>query len=112
MKDWKVFRHGERSGAKWRERKVREIWLPIVEDEEEKRYSRSRDSTGTTKGHIYIAIFLALAFARIVNHCFVSKGFFPSNSFLWDRLDKMRHINNTNVQPGIFIELGQRQILG
>ncbi|KAG4922478.1 hypothetical protein JHK86_051291 [Glycine max] len=42
--------------------------------------------------------FYAMAFARIVNHCFVSKGFFPSNSFLWDRLDKMRHINNTNVQ--------------
>ena len=52
--------------------------VPIVEDEEEKRYSRSRDSTGTTKGHIYIAIFLALVvFSDIYiyvykSHIFVS----------------------------------------
>ncbi|KAJ0078358.1 hypothetical protein Patl1_37258 [Pistacia atlantica] len=38
------------------------------------------------------------AFARIENHYFVNKGFFPSDSFLLDNVDKIRHINTTIVQ--------------
>ncbi|KAL8160918.1 hypothetical protein V2J09_012407 [Rumex salicifolius] len=40
----------------------------------------------------------ALAFARIENHYFVNKGFFPSDSFLLDNIDKIRHIKTTIVQ--------------
>lgn len=40
----------------------------------------------------------SLAFARIENHYFVNKGFFPSDSFLLDNVDKIRHINTTIVQ--------------
>jgi hypothetical protein len=32
------------------------------------------------------------AFARIENHYFVNKGFLPSDSFLLDNVDKIRHI--------------------
>ncbi|XP_022984887.1 proline iminopeptidase [Cucurbita maxima] len=40
----------------------------------------------------------SLAFARIENHYFVHKGFFPSDSFLLDNIDKIRHINAVIVQ--------------
>ncbi|EOX97279.1 Proline iminopeptidase isoform 2 [Theobroma cacao] len=40
----------------------------------------------------------SLAFARIENHYFVNKGFLPSDSFLLDNIDKIRHINTTIVQ--------------
>nr|KYP48476.1 Proline iminopeptidase [Cajanus cajan] len=42
--------------------------------------------------------YIKQAFARIENHYFVNKGFFPSDSFLLDRIDKIRHINTTIVQ--------------
>nr|KJB47818.1 hypothetical protein B456_008G043200 [Gossypium raimondii] len=42
--------------------------------------------------------YFSLAFARIENHYFVNKGFFPSDSFLLDNVDKIRHINTTIVQ--------------
>ncbi|KAL2928608.1 Proline iminopeptidase [Bienertia sinuspersici] len=38
------------------------------------------------------------AFARVENHYFVNKGFFPSDSFLLDNIDKIRHIKCTIVQ--------------
>ncbi|XP_057976826.1 proline iminopeptidase [Malania oleifera] len=40
----------------------------------------------------------SLAFARIENHYFVNRGFFPSDSYLLDNVDKIRHINTTIVQ--------------
>jgi proline iminopeptidase len=40
----------------------------------------------------------SLAFARIESHYFVNKGFFPSDSFLLENVDKIRHINATIVQ--------------
>ncbi|RYR35802.1 hypothetical protein Ahy_A10g050906 isoform B [Arachis hypogaea] len=40
----------------------------------------------------------SLAFARIENHYFVNKGFLPSDSYLLDNVDKIRHINTTIVQ--------------
>lgn len=40
----------------------------------------------------------ALAFARIENHYFVNKGFFSSDSFLLDNIEKIRHINTVIVQ--------------
>ncbi|KAK3193207.1 hypothetical protein Dsin_024517 [Dipteronia sinensis] len=40
----------------------------------------------------------SLAFAKIENHYFVNKGFFSSDSFLLDNVDKIRHINTTIVQ--------------
>ncbi|KAG7579083.1 Alpha/beta hydrolase fold-1 [Arabidopsis thaliana x Arabidopsis arenosa] len=40
----------------------------------------------------------SLAFARIENHYFVNKGFFPSDSYLLDNVDKIRHIKTTIVQ--------------
>ncbi|XP_057862607.1 proline iminopeptidase-like isoform X2 [Cryptomeria japonica] len=40
----------------------------------------------------------ALAFARIENHYFKHKGFFPTESFLLDNVDKIRHIPATIVQ--------------
>ncbi|KAG0492905.1 hypothetical protein HPP92_006303 [Vanilla planifolia] len=40
----------------------------------------------------------ALAFARIENHFFVNKGFFPSDSHLLDNIDKIRHIKTIIVQ--------------
>ncbi|XP_042978868.1 proline iminopeptidase-like isoform X1 [Carya illinoinensis] len=40
----------------------------------------------------------SLAFARIENHYFVNRGFFPTDSFLLDNVDKIRHINTTIVQ--------------
>lgn len=42
--------------------------------------------------------YFSLAFARIENHYFVNKGFFPSDSFLLDNVEKIRHINTTIVQ--------------
>ncbi|KAL8541679.1 hypothetical protein ACS0TY_002804 [Phlomoides rotata] len=39
-----------------------------------------------------------LAFARIENHYFVNKGFFPSDSFLLDNVEKIKHINTVIVQ--------------
>jgi hypothetical protein len=38
------------------------------------------------------------AFARIENHYFVNKGFLPSDSFLLDNVDKIRHIKAFIVQ--------------
>lgn len=38
------------------------------------------------------------AFARIENHYFMNKGFFPSDSFLLDNIDKIKHINTVIVQ--------------
>ncbi|CAN1141568.1 Proline iminopeptidase [Linum perenne] len=40
----------------------------------------------------------SLAFARIENHYFMNKGFFLSDSYLLDNVDKIRHINTTIVQ--------------
>ncbi|XP_068653775.1 proline iminopeptidase-like isoform X2 [Aristolochia californica] len=40
----------------------------------------------------------SLAFARIENHYFVNKGFFPSDSYLLDNIDKIRHIKTVIVQ--------------
>ncbi|CAL5358178.1 unnamed protein product [Camellia sinensis] len=40
----------------------------------------------------------SLAFARIENHYFVNKGFFASDSFLLDNVEKIRHINTVIVQ--------------
>ncbi|ONH92132.1 hypothetical protein PRUPE_8G157100 [Prunus persica] len=40
----------------------------------------------------------SLAFARIENHYFVNRGFFPSDGFLLDNIDKIRHIKTTIVQ--------------
>ncbi|XP_008793050.2 proline iminopeptidase [Phoenix dactylifera] len=40
----------------------------------------------------------SLAFARIENHYFVNKGFFPSDSYLLDNVDKIRHIRTVIVQ--------------
>lgn len=42
--------------------------------------------------------YFSLAFARIENHYFVNKGFLPSDSFLLDNVDKIRHINSVIVQ--------------
>ncbi|KAI3445843.1 hypothetical protein Pfo_002508 [Paulownia fortunei] len=39
-----------------------------------------------------------LAFARIENHYFVNKGFFPFDSFLLDNIEKIKHINTVIVQ--------------
>ncbi|GJM89051.1 hypothetical protein PR202_ga05647 [Eleusine coracana subsp. coracana] len=38
------------------------------------------------------------AFARIENHYFVNKGFLPSDSYLLDNVDKIRHIKSFIVQ--------------
>jgi len=38
------------------------------------------------------------AFARIENHYFVNKGFLPSDSYLLDNVDKIRHIKAFIVQ--------------
>jgi len=38
------------------------------------------------------------AFARIENHYFVNKGFFTSDSYLLDNIDKIRHIRTVIVQ--------------
>lgn len=40
----------------------------------------------------------SLAFARIENHYFVNKGFLPSDSYLLDNVDKIRHIKTIIVQ--------------
>ncbi|KAF8715808.1 hypothetical protein HU200_026760 [Digitaria exilis] len=40
----------------------------------------------------------SLAFARIENHYFVNKGFLPSDSYLLDNVDKIRHIKAFIVQ--------------
>ncbi|XP_058080298.1 proline iminopeptidase [Magnolia sinica] len=40
----------------------------------------------------------SLAFARIENHYFVNKGFLPSDSFLLDNIEKIRHIQTVIVQ--------------
>nr|GMC85522.1 proline iminopeptidase [Ipomoea batatas] len=40
----------------------------------------------------------SLAFARIENHYFINKGFFPSDSFLLDNLEKIKHIKTMIVQ--------------
>ncbi|KAK6945899.1 Alpha/beta hydrolase fold-1, partial [Dillenia turbinata] len=42
--------------------------------------------------------FFSLAFARIENHYFVNKGFFPSDSYLLDNIEKIRHIKAFIVQ--------------
>ncbi|XP_010248469.1 PREDICTED: proline iminopeptidase [Nelumbo nucifera] len=49
----------------------------------------------------------SLAFARIENHYFVNKGFFPSDSFLLDNIEKIRHVKTTIVQV-IWLQLSQR----
>lgn len=38
------------------------------------------------------------AFARIENHYFINKGFFSSDSFLLDNVEKIKHIKTTIVQ--------------
>ncbi|KAK1268560.1 Proline iminopeptidase [Acorus gramineus] len=38
------------------------------------------------------------AFARIENHYFVNRGFFPTESFLLDNIEKIRHIRTIIVQ--------------
>ncbi|KAK1293184.1 Proline iminopeptidase [Acorus calamus] len=38
------------------------------------------------------------AFARIENHYFVNRGFFPRESFLLDNIEKIRHIRTVIVQ--------------
>ncbi|KAK6119861.1 hypothetical protein DH2020_046408 [Rehmannia glutinosa] len=38
------------------------------------------------------------AFARIENHYFVNKGFFPSDSYLLDNIEKIKHIKTVIVQ--------------
>ncbi|GAA0173620.1 serine protease [Lithospermum erythrorhizon] len=40
----------------------------------------------------------SLAFARIENHYFFNKGFFASDSYLLDNLEKIKHIPTTIVQ--------------
>ncbi|XP_009621959.1 proline iminopeptidase isoform X2 [Nicotiana tomentosiformis] len=40
----------------------------------------------------------SLAFARIENHYFINKGFFSSDSFLLDNVEKIKHIKTTIVQ--------------
>jgi len=40
----------------------------------------------------------ALAFARVENHYFRNKGFFPCDSFLLDNISKIRHI------PAVFVQ--------
>ncbi|KAI5084371.1 hypothetical protein GOP47_0000540 [Adiantum capillus-veneris] len=40
----------------------------------------------------------SLAFARIENHYFINKGFFPMDSYLLDNVDKIRHIPAVIVQ--------------
>ncbi|XP_060216670.1 proline iminopeptidase isoform X2 [Lycium barbarum] len=58
----------------------------------------------------------SLAFARIENHYFINKGFFSSDSFLLDNVEKIKHIKTIIVQvvpgaghsanePGIAAEL-------
>jgi hypothetical protein len=49
------------------------------------------------------------AFARVENHYFKNKGFFPTDSFLLDNMDKIRHIRAVIVQvswqiPNILVE--------
>lgn len=39
------------------------------------------------------------AFALVENHYFINKGFFPSDSFLLDNIDKIRHL------PAIIIQV-------
>ncbi|GER43289.1 proline iminopeptidase [Striga asiatica] len=39
-----------------------------------------------------------LAFARIENHYFVNRGFFPSDSYLLDNIEKITHIKTVIVQ--------------
>ncbi|PKA61048.1 Proline iminopeptidase [Apostasia shenzhenica] len=41
---------------------------------------------------------LVVAFARIENHYFVNKGFLPSDSYLLDNVDKIRHLKAVIVQ--------------
>jgi hypothetical protein len=43
------------------------------------------------------------AFARIENHYFVNQGFFPTDSFLLDNVDKIRHISTTIVQVNVSV---------
>ena len=40
----------------------------------------------------------AETFARIENHYFINKGFFPSDSFLIDNVTRIRHIPTIIVQ--------------
>ncbi|KAJ3692574.1 hypothetical protein LUZ60_011669 [Juncus effusus] len=40
----------------------------------------------------------SLAFARIENHYFINKGFLPSDSYILDNIDKIRHIKTVIVQ--------------
>lgn len=50
--------------------------------------------------HLFCSI---QAFARIENHYFLNKGFFPSDSFLLDNIDNIRHINATIVQVFVIL---------
>lgn len=43
------------------------------------------------------------AFARIENHYFFNKGFLPSDSYLLDNVDKIRHIKTVIVQVICFL---------
>lgn len=43
------------------------------------------------------------AFARIENHYFANRGFFPSDSYLLDNIDKIRHIDTVIVQVSVLV---------
>lgn len=45
------------------------------------------------------------AFARIENHYFVNRGFFPSDAYLLDNIEKIRHIKTTIVQVYLLFSL-------
>lgn len=48
------------------------------------------------------------AFARIENHYFFNKGFLPSDSYLLDNVDKIRHIKTVIVQ--VFVSYDRQPI--
>lgn len=56
------------------------------------------DSNNTIMIIIIIIIFWFQAFARIENHYFYNKGFLPTDSYLLENVDKIRHIKAVIVQ--------------
>ncbi|AQK87577.1 Proline iminopeptidase [Zea mays] len=59
---------------------------------------RGEDDEFSLASPLTQASLLFFAFARIENHYFVNKGFLPSDSFLLDNVDKIRHIKGFIVQ--------------
>lgn len=53
--------------------------------------------------------FLVQAFARIENHYFVNKGFFPAETYLLDNIEKIRHINTVIVQVCLLSLCGRQK---